>query len=405
LVELAHPYFFTPCYTALKLQKYGLKKEHIMAHKQKYTRAGIGHMFHHYERSKEIPDLDTSRSHLNYNLAADEQPLKQLDFLHERLSQVKVHNRKDVNVMVDWVVTVPKDCPQNDEKRFFEATYAFLNNRYGKENVISAYVHMDEVTPHIHYAFIPIVPDKKKGGYKLSAKETITRADLRSFHGDLYKSLQSALGYPVGVINGLTRDGNQSIQDLKRLSAQDRINEVNATTARIALEASEKLSATKDTIKALECKYEAFLAYFRECDKGTYSLSYIPEDAQVYQKGLLNKQEMITMPLDEWQQTQMPYDDKQAIQVAKRKLEQSLEELTDTFTYQRIQQERNNNQQLEKQIQELELEKNYFIKALKNANNKIHDLENTLENIPQEIKQKYLKQQNQNFRKEFELEL
>jgi len=37
--------------------------------------------------------------------------------------------------------------------------------------------------------------------------------------------------------------------------------------------------------------------------------------------------------------------------------------------------------------------------------NKIHDLENTLENIPQEIKQKYLKQQNQNFRKEFELEL
>jgi len=101
----------------------------------------------------------------------------------------------------------------------------------------------------------------------------------------------------------------------------------------------------------------------------------------------------------------MPYDDKQAIQVAKKKLEQSLEELTDTFTYQRIQQERNNNQQLEKQIQKLELEKNYFIKALKNANNKIHDLENTLEKIPQEIKQKYLKQQNQNVRKEFELEI
>jgi len=375
-----------------------------MAHKQKYTRAGIGHMFHHYERSKEIPDLDTSRSHLNYNLAADEQPLKQLDFLHERLSQVKVHNRKDVNVMVDWVVTVPKDCPQNDEKRFFEATYAFLNNRYGKENVISAYVHMDEVTPHIHYAFIPIVPDKKKGGYKLSAKETITRADLRSFHGDLYKSLQSALGYPVGVINGLTRDGNQSIQDLKRLSAQDRINEVNATTARIALEASEKLLMTTDTIKALECKYEAFLAYFRECDKVTYSLSYLPKGAQVYQKGLLNKQEMITMPLDTWRQTQMSYDDKQAIQAAKRKLEKSLEELTDTFTYKQIIQEREKNQQLEKQIQELKIQNNQLAHVLENAKDDIQDLQHTLKNIPQDVQQKYVKEQKQNYQKDFELE-
>jgi len=376
-----------------------------MAHKQKYTRAGIGHMFHHYERSKDIPDLDTSRSHLNYNLAADEQPLKQLDFLHKRLSQVKVHNRKDVNVMVDWVVTAPKDLAQRDEKRFFEATYAFLNNRYGKENVISAYVHMDEVTPHMHYAFIPIVPDQKKGGYKLSAKETITRADLRSFHGELYKSLQTALGYPVGVLNGLTRDGNQSIENLKRHSAIEQINKIALTRAQSAQIEQERISATKETLKAIQAKYEAFKAYLSECEKGTYSRNHIPEGAQVYNKGLLNKQEMITMPLDEWQATQMPYDDKQAIQVAKKKLEQSLEELTDTFTYQRIQQERNNNQQLEKQIQKLELEKNYFIKALKNANNKIHDLENTLEKIPQEIKQKYLKQQNQNVRKEFELEI
>ena len=45
-----------------------------------------------------------------------------------------------------------------------------MNERYGKENVISAYVHFDEVTPHMHY-FVPVVEDKKKGGYKLSAKK------------------------------------------------------------------------------------------------------------------------------------------------------------------------------------------------------------------------------------------
>jgi len=375
-----------------------------MAHKQKYTRAGIGHMFHHYERSKDIPDLDTSRSHLNYNLAANEQPLKQLDFLHERLSQVKVHNRKDVNVMVDWVVTAPKDLAQRDEKRFFEATYAFLNNRYGKENVISAYVHMDEVTPHMHYAFIPIVPDQKKGGYKLSAKETITRADLRAFHGDLYKSLQMALGYPVGVLNGLTRDGNQSIENLKRQSAIEQINQIALTRAQSAQIEQERISATKETLRAIQAKYEAFKAYLSECEKGTYSRNHIPASAQVYNKGLLNKQEMITMPLDTWRQTQMSYDDKQAIQAAKRKLEKSLEELTDTFTYKQIIQEREKNQQLEKQIQELKIQNNQLAHVLENAKDDIQDLQHTLKNIPQDVQQKYVKEQKQNYQKDFELE-
>lgn len=41
-----------------------------------------------------------------------------------------------------------------------------MANRYGKENVVSAYVHLDETAPHIHFSFIPITKDKKKGGFK-----------------------------------------------------------------------------------------------------------------------------------------------------------------------------------------------------------------------------------------------
>ena len=46
-----------------------------------------------------------------------------LTFLHQRLSEVKVHNRKDVNVMVDWVVTLPQSLNNrnfDDEERFFK---------------------------------------------------------------------------------------------------------------------------------------------------------------------------------------------------------------------------------------------------------------------------------------------
>lgn len=188
-----------------------------MAHKQKYTKGSVGHILGHYDRTKEVPDLPMpDNTVLNYNLAEKDQPQKQLDFLHRRLSAVKVHNRKDVNVMVDWVVTAPKDLPVSDQEKFFCETYEFLNERYGKENVISSYVHMDETTPHMHYAFVPVVEDKKRGGYKLSAKEAVTREDLRSFHGDLSQHLEKAFRRDIGVLNEATKEGNKELHEMRR---------------------------------------------------------------------------------------------------------------------------------------------------------------------------------------------
>ena len=200
-----------------------------MAHVAKYKISATGHMFNHYGRSDNLEksayvirgneNIKPSKTHLNYNLAKNIQPNQQLNFLKERLSQVKVQKRADLNVFCDWVITAPKSLPKKDEKAFFQTSYDFLIRRYGKENVISAYVHMDETTPHMHFAFIPIVEDKKRGGYKVSAKELLTKYELKSFHGDLEKELKNVLGYEVGILNEATREGNQSINELKRKTA------------------------------------------------------------------------------------------------------------------------------------------------------------------------------------------
>ena len=159
-----------------------------MAHVAKYSKGAMGHMMAHYDRSKDCGDnVDKERTHLNYNEAAHQQ-LTQLEFIHKRLSEVQVHNRKDVNVMCDWVVTAPKDFlaeHPDREREFFDSAYRFLEAKYGKENVISAHVHKDEVTPHMHFAFVPVVYDQKKERFKLSAKECVTRGDLKSFHSEL----------------------------------------------------------------------------------------------------------------------------------------------------------------------------------------------------------------------------
>ncbi|MGN1090471.1 MAG: MobV family relaxase, partial [Huintestinicola sp.] len=192
-----------------------------MAHVEKYTAAATGHMLAHYDRthSSSTSLIDESRTALNHNLAGIDQPLPQLDFLHKRLGEIKVMKRADVNVMCDWIVTAPKELTPEELPLFFNETYKFLNERYGKENVISAYVHMDETTPHIHYAFVPVVIDKKKGIPKLSAKERITRKDLNTFHPDLTKHMAAVFGRNIGIQNDATALGNQTIKQLRKKSA------------------------------------------------------------------------------------------------------------------------------------------------------------------------------------------
>jgi hypothetical protein len=134
-----------------------------MANRQKYTRAAIGHLCAHYAREKDKDDnyikfgnqdIDVTRTHLNYNLAEEDQKMKQQDFINKRIKDLKCMNRKDVNVMITWVVTLPQEMngkSDEEKERFFRKSYNFLKNRYGAENVISAYVHMDEGQPHMQF--------------------------------------------------------------------------------------------------------------------------------------------------------------------------------------------------------------------------------------------------------------
>ena len=81
-----------------------------MAHMMKHTRAGCGHMFAHYDRQAEHignENVDRERTYLNYNLATHQQ-MEQGEFVRKRCSEVHCQNRKDVNVMVFWVVTAPQ---------------------------------------------------------------------------------------------------------------------------------------------------------------------------------------------------------------------------------------------------------------------------------------------------------
>ena len=244
-----------------------------MAHVAKYTKAAIGHMLNHYARREEKSDyrsnesIDPDKTDLNYNLALDLQPMKQLDFIHRRLSEVKVQNRKDVNVLCDWIVTVPKDLPEEEHRFFFEETYKFLVNRYGSANTVSAWVHMDETTPHMHFAFIPVKhgfktdkknPEVLKEYNKVSAKEVLTRNDLISFHSDLQAHIEHMLGHSVGILNAATIEGNRSIKELKRESAIETLRKTQIEASKIVFKAQDDIRVLEEHKRVLKEQIEGF---------------------------------------------------------------------------------------------------------------------------------------------------
>lgn len=198
-----------------------------MAHVEKYKASALGHMLAHYNRSTPAnKDIDRSRTEQNYNLAPERGDL--LKFIDARLADgVKVQQRADVIKLCDWVVTMPRDLPPEKEQAFFANTYDFLVNKYGERNVVCAYVHKDESMPHMHFAWLPVVQEKKNkkrlGQEKLSAKECITRSDLQNFHQQLQTYLEAKLNCQVKILNEATKDGNKSIADLKKHSQQTEV--------------------------------------------------------------------------------------------------------------------------------------------------------------------------------------
>lgn len=190
-----------------------------MANVKHYHRSAVSSILNHVKRTDNFSnqDIDTSRSKYNYSLTTHDPH----DFYKKRLSEVHCLNRANVNTLSSWCVTMPKGVKQADQKKFFEETVKFLKNRYGERNCVSADVHFDETTPHLHYCFIPIVYDEKKKREKVDRKSIFTLKELKTFHTDLQTHINQVLGYEVNILTGeLKNRKNLSINDLKEKSAK-----------------------------------------------------------------------------------------------------------------------------------------------------------------------------------------
>ena len=166
----------------------------LVLHMSKFKKDAVRGIQSHNRREREShsnPDIDYSRSAGNYDLheSTSDSYAQAIQNRIDDLLMVKAV-RKDAVHMCGLIVSSDKSfftrMGKEETRRFFAEAAAYLTDFVGKENVISAMVHMDEKTPHMHFLHVPVTQDGR-----LSANSIYSRASLKKLQTELPSYLQS----------------------------------------------------------------------------------------------------------------------------------------------------------------------------------------------------------------------
>lgn len=277
-----------------------------MAHVTHFKKGDAGRVTHELERDKR-PDgswafkptgnIDPSRTHLNYKMEQGRVDSR----VAARLSDpaLVVSKRKDLNVMSDWVITCPEALQGDTAKRdrFFEVSYQFLKDRYGAENVVQGYVHLDETSPHMHAAVVPV-----KDG-KVSSKALFTRAELHEFHKELDRVCEAEFGQKGLVLNGRTK-GDYTVAELKQRTKDEKDLEVRKKAVRMREDAvsvaEDKVNARERDMAARERALRAGEAEIRRNIQRAAAALEKAEEAQAEAEQLRNERKRASVSAPPW---------------------------------------------------------------------------------------------------------
>lgn len=216
-----------------------------------------------------IPDnADEARTHLNREL---------IDFpwgvtnrtmvIQHRLDTAglkrKVGKNQTRAVRVLLTGTHEQMIKLNDQGRLDDwcrANIKWLHDTFGKENLVSCVLHMDEKTPHLHATVVPIVTaprtrrkregeqkyKEKEAAPRLCADELMTRGKLRQYQ-DTYAQAMARFGLKRGVVaSGARHQTQQQYNRQQVLELQTDIERLNAEIEKLAAQKEKVEKGAKD---------------------------------------------------------------------------------------------------------------------------------------------------------------
>lgn len=235
----------------------------LVLHMDKFKKEAVRGIQSHNEREREShsnPDIDYERSARNYELC-DHAVENYAEAIQNRIDDLLLVKavRKDAVHMCGLIVSsdsafFEKLSPYHT-KRFFEESRAFLTEFVGAENVISAKVHMDEKTPHMHFLHVPVTEDGRLNANKIYTRESLKRlqtelpAYLQSKGFELQRGVEQEPGAAKKHLN--TREFKQQQEALHSLE-----KEAQAVSAELEQRQREE-SELRERLQSIERQAQA----------------------------------------------------------------------------------------------------------------------------------------------------
>lgn len=206
---------------------------YMVCHFGKYKSGNVFGLQKHNQRENDNYsniDIDKARTSLNYDLInkGNINYTKKIKTIIEANRSSQRAIRKDATVYCECIVSSDSDFFENlaedNQKKFFEKALEYLKDKIGQEFIISANVHLDETTPHMHVGFVPIVDNS------LSAKKLIDRKFLIEVQDQLPLYLKN-LGFDIqrGIKNSKRKhkDTKELKKELDR-ELENKYKDINA---------------------------------------------------------------------------------------------------------------------------------------------------------------------------------
>lgn len=276
---------------------------------EKLTRAeSYGAYVHNDRKAKNHSnkDIDPTRTHLNFYCKENETTyIREFDRMKKEYD-LQGNLRKNSIIMCQMMITSDneffKKIGLEETKRYFIESYKFVCNykNLGERNIISAAVHLDETTPHMHLVFIPVIHTKDEQGNavdKICARDFWRGRDsYRKLQNDFHKYVTSK-GFDLerGLPVEETGAKHYKIEELKKITNFENtkkvLRDINlelpdvpelADISKFSIKRDEKIleeiiKPKDDIIKEL---YNDNLALHRELSKQ----SRVIKEAEKYQK-------------------------------------------------------------------------------------------------------------------------
>lgn len=238
----------------------------------------------HNLRLQETPNADPSKKHLNQTpkaLSSMDQCMGRFDAL---LNGQNV--RKNAVLAHECLVTGSPGAinamSHKEQQAFFADAVKWLQKLHGGHSrMISASIHHDEATPHLHCLFVP-----------LDSKNKLNSRAVLGGHRSRLAELQTEFANEVGVKHGLQRGRPKS-------------KATHTTLKEYGALLNEQLPELQSKLAALNIEVDEKQALVRELDENLagYSKRFIHELSTYYRAAEASPR------LSNWQRVQQSYDD------------------------------------------------------------------------------------------------